>query len=147
MCAGKHIPHLPEQSITSLMTGTTSGHLKQVFTVILLSRRVRLVLTPMPGRWGHRIQSRATPAHPHDHLVPLCPSASSPSVRAASSRGQSANPLPSQRTWPVISDPSSAASADEEELVRDCVQCDAPAGIHDDVDCAHNDGNSKMESS
>jgi hypothetical protein len=52
----------------------------------------------MPGHWGHRIQSRAKPAHPHACLLPLV---------------QSANPGPFQRTWPVISD----AFTDEEKVV------------------------------
>lgn len=111
---GKQISHLPEQSITTLMTGTTGGHLKQVSTVILLSILwSRLVLTLMPGHWGHTIQGRAKPAHPHACLflfLRFLPGTASKYL------GQSSDPLPCQRTRPVIRELSSASSTDEEKV-------------------------------
>ena len=96
------------------MTGTTGGHLKQVSTVILLSILwSRLVLTLMPGHWGHTIQGRAKPAHPHACLflfVLFFPGTTSKYL------GQSADPLPCQRTRPVIRELFSASSTDEEKV-------------------------------
>lgn len=142
--AGKQISHLPEQSITTLMTETTGGHLKQVSTVILLSiLRSRLVLTLMSGHWGHRIQGRAKPAHPHACLLLLALLFVDTTSKY---RGRSADPLPSQWTRPVIRDLFSAASTNEEkmyiytatargsgeedrerEAMQCCVRGDAPA--------------------
>lgn len=105
LCIGKQISHLPEQSITTLMTGTTGGQLKQVSTVILLSILwSRLVLTLMPGHEGHRIEGRSKPAHPRH----------TPSTRRlVRAYYRPSLPTPS---LPVIRDLFSALSSNEEKV-------------------------------
>ena len=150
------------------MTGTTGGHLKQVSTVILLSILwSRLVLTLMPGHWGHIIQDRAKPAHPHACLflfVLFFPGTTSKYL------GQSTDPLPCLRKRPVIRELFSASSTDEEKVclcdqnkgkrekkseckaMRYCVRGVTPASVSTTVTteapttsvpfgCAHSDGN------
>ena len=96
------------------MTGTTGGHLKQVSTVILLSILwSRLVLTLMPGHWGHTIQGRAKPAHPHACLFLFVLFFTGTTSKYL---GQSTDPLPCQRTRPVIREQFSASSTDEEKV-------------------------------